>query len=78
MMTSVLHIYTVIPRFTRLLWQPKNRVNRISRYTSHSIDKKSTSYVVSGGCGVVGPGKDDVIGLSPNRGGAVGHGFKSQ
>ena len=33
-------ITTVIPRFTRLLWQPKNRVNRNSRYTSHSIDKK--------------------------------------
>ena len=29
---------TVIPRFTRLLWQPRNRVNRNSRYTSHSID----------------------------------------
>ena len=24
----------------RLLWQPKNRVNRNWRYTSHSIDKK--------------------------------------
>ena len=32
--------FTVIPWFTRLLWQPKNRVNQISRYTSHSIDKK--------------------------------------
>ena len=31
---------TVIPRFTRLLWQPKNRVNRKSRYTSHSIEEK--------------------------------------
>ena len=31
---------TVIPRFTRLLWQPKNRVNRNSCYTSHSIEKK--------------------------------------
>ena len=31
---------TVIPRFTRLLWQPQNRVNRKSRYTSHSVDKK--------------------------------------
>ena len=30
---------TVIPWFTRLLWQPKNRVNRNSCYTSHSIDK---------------------------------------
>ena len=33
-------ITTVIPRFTRLLWQPKNRVNRKSRYTSHSIEEK--------------------------------------
>ena len=33
-------VLTVIPRFTRLLWQPKKRVNRNSRYTSHSIDKK--------------------------------------
>ena len=32
---------TVIPRFTRLLWQPKNRVNRKSRYTSHSIEEKN-------------------------------------
>ena len=31
---------TVILRFPRSLWQPKNRVNRNSRYTSHSIDKK--------------------------------------
>ena len=31
---------TVIPRFTRLLWQPKNRVNRKSHYTSHSIEEK--------------------------------------
>ena len=30
---------TVIPWFTRLLWRPKNRVNRNSCYTSHSIDK---------------------------------------
>ena len=30
---------TVIPRFTRLPWQPKNRVNQISRYTSHSVGK---------------------------------------
>ena len=32
--------FTVIPWFTRLLWQPKIRVNRNSRYTSYSIDKK--------------------------------------
>ena len=37
--TSQVH-NTVIPRFTRLLWQPKNRVNRKSRYTSHSIEEK--------------------------------------
>ena len=24
----------------RLLWQPNNRVNQNSRYTSHSIEKK--------------------------------------
>ena len=30
----------VIPRFTRLLWQPKNRVNQNCPYTSHSIDKR--------------------------------------
>ena len=38
--SSSINLCTVIPRFTRLLWQPKNRVNRNSRYTSHSIDKK--------------------------------------
>ena len=32
--------YTVIPRFTRLLWQAKNRVIQNSRYTSPSIEKK--------------------------------------
>ena len=31
---------TVIPWFTRLPWQPKNRVNLNLRYTNHSIDKK--------------------------------------
>ena len=31
---------TVIPRFTRLPWQPKNRVNQNCPYRSHSIDKK--------------------------------------
>ena len=36
---SKLVIHTVIPWFTRLLWQPKNRVNRKSCYTSHSIEK---------------------------------------
>ena len=30
---------TVLPWFTRLLWQIKNRVNQNSRYTSHSMDK---------------------------------------
>ena len=30
---------TVLPRFTRLLWQIKNRVNQNSRYTSPSMDK---------------------------------------
>ena len=30
---------TVLPRFTRLLWQIKNRVNQNSRYTSLSMDK---------------------------------------
>ena len=30
---------TVLPRFTRLPWQIKNRVNQKSRYTSHSMDK---------------------------------------
>ena len=34
------YIRTVIPWFTRLLWQPKNRVNQKSRYTSHSIEEK--------------------------------------
>ena len=32
--------HTVIPRFTRLPWQPKNRVNQNCPYRSHSIDKK--------------------------------------
>ena len=36
----MINLYTVIPRFTRLLWQPKNRVNQNCPYTSHSIDKK--------------------------------------
>ena len=31
---------TVIPLFTRLPWQPKNRVNQNCPYRSHSIDKK--------------------------------------
>ena len=31
--------HTVLPRFTRLPWQIKNRVNQNSRYTSHSMDK---------------------------------------
>ena len=31
---------TVIPKFTWLLWQPKNHVNQNLHYTSHSIDKK--------------------------------------
>ena len=31
--------YTVLPRFTRLPWHIKNRVNQNSRYTSHSMDK---------------------------------------
>ena len=31
--------YTVLPWFTRLLWQIKNRVNQNSRYTSPSMDK---------------------------------------
>ena len=30
---------TVLPWFTRLPWQIKNRVNQNSRYTSHSVDK---------------------------------------
>ena len=30
---------TVLPWFTRLLWQIKNRVNQNSRYTSPSMDK---------------------------------------
>ena len=30
---------TVLPWFTRLLWQIKNRVNQNSHYTSHSMDK---------------------------------------
>ena len=33
-------VSTVIPRFTRLPWQPKNRVNQNCPYRSHSIDKK--------------------------------------
>ena len=34
------HLYnTVIPRLTRLEWQPKNRVKRNSRYASQSIKK---------------------------------------
>ena len=32
--------YTGIPRLTRFLWQPKNRVRRNSRYASQSIEKK--------------------------------------
>ena len=34
---------TVIPWFTRLLWQPENRVNQKSCYTSHSIKVKKLS-----------------------------------
>ena len=35
------HLYnTVIPRLTRLEWQPKNRVKRNSRYVSQCIAKK--------------------------------------
>ena len=30
---------TVLPRFTQLPWQIKNRVNQNSHYTSHSMDK---------------------------------------
>ena len=33
------HSYTVLPPFTRLPWQIKNRVNQNLRYTSHSMDK---------------------------------------
>ena len=37
---SIQILITVIPRFTRLPWQPKNRVNQNCPYRSHSIDKK--------------------------------------
>ena len=30
-------VITVIPRLTRLAWQPKNRVRRNSRYASQSV-----------------------------------------